>query len=441
MEFIILGLFALCLIGCVSFQLPILYALAVGFMLFFTYGLLKKFKMKQMFQFTWDGIRQVKSMLLIFFLIGMMTAVWRGAGTIPKIIDSTMGLLVPSLFIIVVFLLNCLVSVLTGTAFGTVATVGVISMTIANVMGENTLFVAGAILSGIYFGDRCSPMSTSALLICELTHMKLFDHIRQMIRTAWIPLVITVMIYVALGFIDQGHLADSSVSLLFSNHFSLSFWTLLPAIVIVLLLAARVSIKQTMLASIIVGSVICLFVQHMAVSEWLLTLWRGYVAPTDELGAMLNGGGILSMVKIIAIICLSSSYFGIFNGTKMLKQIEAQIEKLAHKTTNFVTSTLVSIVAVMISCNQTLAVMLTYQLNKGLYKDDQKTASMLADTAIVIPALIPWSIASVVPLTTVGAPIESILFACYLYLLPIVGIIRSIVNKRQLRMQQNALVH
>lgn len=440
MEFIVLGLFALCLISCVCLQLPILYALAVGFILFFTYGLLKKFKVSEMMHFTWAGIRQVKSMLVIFFLIGMMTAVWRGAGTIPKIIDSTMDLLVPSLFIIVVFLLNCLVSVLTGTAFGTVATVGVISMTIANVMGENTLFVAGAILSGIYFGDRCSPMSTSALLICELTHMKLFDHIRQMIRTAWIPFILTMLIYIALGFVDQGHLANTSVSLLFASHFSMSFWTLLPAIVIIVLLAVRTSIKWTMFASIIAGSVVCLVVQQMPVSEWLLTLWRGYVAPTDELATMLNGGGIVSMIKIIAIVCLSSSYFGIFNGTQMLKQIEVQIEKLAHKTTNFVTSTLVSIVAVMISCNQTLAVMLTYQLNKRLYKDDRKTASMLADTAIVIPALIPWSIASVVPLTTVGAPISSILFACYLYLLPIVGIIRSIVNKRQLRVQQNALV-
>ncbi len=137
------------------------------------------------------------------------------------------------------------------------------------------------------------------------------------------------------------------------------------------------------------------------------------------------------MVNVIAIICLSSSYFGIFNGTNMLESIQHSVEALAHKTTNFFTGTIVAIVAVMISCNQTLAVMLTYQLNKDIYHDDKKTASMLADTAIVIPPLVPWSIACAVPLAAVDAPVASILFACYLYLLPLAGIIRSFYMKKR----------
>lgn len=429
MEFIVFGLFACSLLLCVAFGQPILLALAFGYVLFFMYGLKKQYRVKEMLSFSWTGIRQIKGMLGIFLLIGMMTGIWRAAGTIPMIIDVSTGFLVPVIFIVVVFLLNCLVSVLTGTAFGTVATVGVICMTIGNVMGENPVFVAGAILSGIYFGDRCSPMSTSALLVCELTQMKLLDHIRQMIKTAAVPFTLTVAIYVVLGFIHTPKAVKTHVTDIFHESFTLNWYTLIPAILIFVLLLCKLKIKQTMLASIVSGVIICLFIQQMSVMDIVATLWRGYVAPNDTLGVMLDGGGIMSMVKVIAIVCLSSSYFGIFNGTDMLAQVQRSVALLASKTTNFFTATIVAIVAVMISCNQTLAVMLTYQLNKDIYKNGQKTASMLADTAIVIPPLIPWSIACAVPLAAVDAPVTSLLFACYLYLLPLAGIIRSFYRK------------
>ena len=431
MEFIVFGLFACSLLLCVAFEQSILWALAFGYVLFFMYGLKKGHTVREMMHFSWDGIRQIKGMLFIFVLIGMMTGIWRAAGTIPMIIDVATGFLVPSIFIIVVFLLNCLVSVLTGTAFGTVATVGVICMTIGNVMGENPLFVAGAILSGIYFGDRCSPMSTSALLVCELTHMKLFEHIRQMIKTAAIPFAITSIIYIILGFIHTPDKVVNHVTDIFADSFVLNGYTLIPAALIFVLLLLKMKIKPTMFISIVAGIVICAVVQQMSMSEIAATLWGGYVADNMQLGAMLDGGGIVSMVNVIAIVCLSSSYFGIFNGTNMLESVQHSVELLADKTTNFFTGTVVSIVAIMISCNQTLAVMLTYQLNKDIYDDDKKTASMLADTAIVIPPLIPWSIACAVPLAAIDAPVASIFFASYLYLLPLAGIIRSFYMKRQ----------
>lgn len=431
MEFIVFGLFACSLLLCVAFEQSILWALAFGYVLFFMYGLKKEHTVREMMHFSWDGIRQIKGMLFIFVLIGMMTGIWRAAGTIPMIIDVATGFLVPSIFIIVVFLLNCLVSVLTGTAFGTVATVGVICMTIGNVMGENPLFVAGAILSGIYFGDRCSPMSTSALLVCELTHMKLFEHIRQMIKTAAIPFAITSIIYIILGFIHTPDKVVNHVTDIFADSFVLNGYTLIPAALIFVLLLLKMKIKPTMFISIVSGIVICAVVQQMSMAEIVATLWGGYVADNMQLGAMLDGGGIVSMVNVIAIVCLSSSYFGIFNGTNMLESVQHSVELLADKTTNFFTGTVVSIVAIMISCNQTLAVMLTYQLNKDIYDDDKKTASMLADTAIVIPPLIPWSIACAVPLAAIDAPVASIFFASYLYLLPLAGIIRSFYMKRQ----------
>ena len=105
----------------------------------------------------------------------------------------------PSVMILMAFLLNALVSVLTGTAFGTAATMGVICMTMAKAMGCNEILAGGAILSGVFFGDRCSPVSTSALLVSELTHTNIFDNIRLMVRTAIVPLILTCAFYGVCG--------------------------------------------------------------------------------------------------------------------------------------------------------------------------------------------------------------------------------------------------
>ncbi|HHV96021.1 MAG TPA: hypothetical protein GXX37_06040, partial [Clostridiaceae bacterium] len=194
METITFGLFVTILLVSILLKVSILYALLLGYILFFIYGLLKKHSIYQMIQMSLEGIRTVKNILLVFLLIGIITAVWRGAGTIPMIIYSSSKLIVPSAFILTVFLLNCLVSVLIGTSFGTAATIGVICMIVGNIMGQNPILVGGAILSGVYFGDRCSPMSTSALLVSTLTKTDIFQNIKQMIRTSAIPFIVTCVV-------------------------------------------------------------------------------------------------------------------------------------------------------------------------------------------------------------------------------------------------------
>ena len=326
MTLLMFALFSISLIICVMFDFSILFALIFGYILFFSFGLIKGFSFKKMLLFSYEGIKQVKGMLLIFFLIGMMTAIWRAAGTIPMIIELSTTFIKPSIFILEVFLINCFVSVLTGTSFGTAATVGVICMTIGNVMGENPLFLGGAILSGIYFGDRCSPMSTSALLVSELTKVDIFEHIRQMIRTGLIPFIMTVIFYLTLGFFGQAGNSPKDVTSIFTESFTLNGVTLIPAILIFALLLFKIKIKPTMLISIGAGVFICLTVQQMSFSKVIITLWQGYEAENAELGLLLNGGGIVSMLHVIAVVCISSSYFGIFNGTNMLEHIQKNVD-------------------------------------------------------------------------------------------------------------------
>ena len=157
---------------------------------------IKKHSMKSILKMLLDGVKTVKMLLLIFAFIGMLTAVWRSGGTIAYIIYNAVGFVNPKYFIVCTFLLCSIMSFVTGTSFGTVGTMGVVCMTIAKSIGINPVIVGGAVLSGIYFGDRCSPMSSSALLVCEITETDIYKNIKLMVKTSLVPFILTCVLYV-----------------------------------------------------------------------------------------------------------------------------------------------------------------------------------------------------------------------------------------------------
>lgn len=419
MELIIFGIFGCALIGCILSNLSILIALGIGFFLFFAYGLVHGFSFLQMCHLSLNGIKTVKNILLTFLLIGMLTALWRAAGTIAVIICYSSWMIQPTVFLLVSFLLNCMISFLTGTSFGTAATMGVICMTMAATMNIHPLLAGGSIMSGIFFGDRCSPVSTSALLVSELTKTDIYQNIRKMITTAAVPFTITCIFYLLIGFFLPHGDGSMNIRLLFSQAFVLHWKALLPAAVILLLSLFRIRVKTTMLISIVVAVSIGIFIQKISAAELLRLMFLGYRAPTAEVGAMLNGGGIISMLRVSAIVCLSSSYAGIFEGTHMLDKIRNKIAELGNYIPAFGGILGVSILTSAISCNQTLSIMLTHQLCEKLEPNSDKMAIHLENAPVLIAPLIPWSIAGAVPVAAIGAPGLCLVSACYLYLVPI----------------------
>ena len=187
METVVLGIFAAALLICVRLGRSILYALVFSLFLFLGYGLSRGRQLHALLGMSLDGVRTVRNILMTFVLIGMITAFWRAGGTIPFIVSYAAQLCTPSAIVLLSFLLCCMVSVLTGTAFGSAATVGVICMTIAGSMGASPVYTGGAVLAGVDFGVRCSPLSTSALLVNELTGTDIFRNISSMIRTSVVP--------------------------------------------------------------------------------------------------------------------------------------------------------------------------------------------------------------------------------------------------------------
>lgn len=167
----------------------------------------------------------------------------------------------PRLFLVCSFLLNCLVSFLTGTAFGSAATMGAVCMTMAAALGADPLMTGGAILSGVYFGDRCSPVSTSALLVADLTGTDLFGNIRQMLRTSLVPFALAAGLYLLFGLSSPAAGQAADIAPLFALEFRLGPLPLIPAALILVLSALRVRVKAAMLASIAAAAVLCLAYQ------------------------------------------------------------------------------------------------------------------------------------------------------------------------------------
>ena len=427
---IVILLFSLSLIVCLLLKYSVIYALIVGYIIFITYGFMKGHNLIVLIKKSFEEVLTVKNILLVFVLIGMITALWRASGTIAFIVYMGSKLISPSILILLTFLLCSILSVLIGTSLGTAATMGVICASIGKTMGINPYYVGGAVLSGIYFGDRCSPMSTSALLIAELTKTNLYTNIKLMIKTSIIPFVMTCLFYLFLGFKSTVSNINVDVTEIFKQNYNLNIIVIIPAILIIILSILKINVKKTMLVSIIISFIIAMFIQRDSIVVLINYCIFGYHHPNEKLNLMMKGGGLLSMVNVSLIVGISSSYSGIFKETKMLVSLKGYLKEFSKKTSNYFVIFLSSIVSGAIACNQSLGTILTNELC-GELVEKQKMAITLENTVILLVGLIPWNIAMDVPLKAIDVGFVSGFFAFYLYFLPLWNLFLGVMEEKK----------
>lgn len=445
-------LFCAVLFASVALGWSIIPALFVGALLFMGYGLVRRCSLRAMASRAAGSVRSAGTVVVAFVLIGVLTSLWRASGTIAFIVAHSTAVIHAATVIPLSFLLCSAMSVLVGSSFASAATMGTICMSLGLSMQANPVMLGGAILAGVYVGDRCSPVSTSALLVKQLTRTNLFNTIARMLRTGAVPFVLSCVIYVAAavaewlcasggsGFgaasaaVSTNASSITDIGGLFSSAFDLHWLTLVPALLVIVLALLRVDVRLLMLASIAASVAVCVGVQHIEWAELLRLLIFGYHAQNPQVAALLDGGGILSMLTVMATVCISSAYAGIFAETRMLARLQQVIEMLGHRIGACGATMITATCAAALACNQTLTIMLTHQLCGGLYGDDESERSAqaidLEDSAVVIAPLIPWSIAGAVPLATINAPTLSLAAATFLYLLPLSRMLASAVRRR-----------
>lgn len=405
----------------------VIYSLLLGLVCFTLISLRRGFKLRELGKMMLKTSDKAIVMIKISMLIGAITATWRACGTVSYIVYYGIALMSAKYFILCAFLLCCAVSFLLGTSFGTAGTIGVVLMILGKSGNVDTNVVAGAIIAGAYFGDRCSPMSGSANLVAILTGTRLYTNIRNMIKSTAIPLGLAITGYAVLSLEHPLAFFGDQIESEILQSFDISSVVLLPAVATMLLAALKVDIKKSMSISILTGAVVGMLVQHQTPLDMLQYITLGYTMPeTGTFANIIKGGGMYSMVNVSLIILISSAYSGLFAGTGLLVDIERFLERLSQRLGVFAATIFTSIISGSFSCNQVLTVILTQQFENKIYEkrglSNYRLALDLENSAIVIAALIPWNIAGAVPAAILSADAGYVPYAFYLILIPLVNL-------------------
>ena len=413
-----LGAMLFCLIRGYALSRALAFALA----LFFAVGLRRGYKAGALAKMAWSKMPKTMIVLRIIFLIGILTGVWRSCGTIAFFIYYGVRAIPPSLFVLLAFLLTALLSYALGTSFGVTSTAGVVLIALARSGGVNPAVAAGAILSGVYFGDRGAPTSSCASLVAALTETELYRNVRRMHRTALLSYAICLVFFAFLSLRNPLSGADETLLTALSDSFDLTLWTVVPAVIMLVLPLLHVPIWIAMTVSGAAAFAISVLSQGMSALDTLRVCVLGY-ASGGVLASVLSGGGLISMLTVFLMLPLASMMGGILEGTGALDGAQAKLGDISDKLGLLPTTALLSILCSMVLCNQTIVVIMLQQLLGKVYEragaSREEFAMDIANTGVTLAGLVPWCIACAVPLSMLGVGVEALPYAALLYTIPV----------------------
>ncbi|USF26761.1 Malate-2H(+)/Na(+)-lactate antiporter [Firmicutes bacterium ASF500] len=257
------GVFLACVMGCMVGGLSLGWALAAGFVCFFIVGVRRGTPAPQLWKMAAGGMAASMKVLRILLLLGLLTALWRAGGTVAFFVWAGVRLITPETFVLVAFGLSAVFSLAFGSSFGVVGTAGVILMTIARSGGANLAVTAGAVMSGIYVGERLSPASSSAALAAAVSGVDQRDFQLRMWRTTPVPLLLTLALYGVLSAVCPIQRVDAEIVAALEEGFSLTWPTVLPAAALLLLPWLKVSAMASIAVSCVLSAGCALLVQKM----------------------------------------------------------------------------------------------------------------------------------------------------------------------------------
>ncbi len=423
--------------ACLALGRSLLWALLLGLALFYALGRRRGFPAAELARMAWRKGREALIVAPVFLLIGTVTALWRASGTIAFFLYYGLRAIPPALFLLTAFLLPAALSFVLGTSYGVTGTAGVVLIALARSGGVDPVIAAGAILSGAYFGDRCSPMSSCAALVAACTGTDLYRNVREMLKTAVLPTLLTAAFYAALSLRHPLAAVDDSVFSALADGFSLHWAVLPPALLMLLLPLAKVPVKWAMTASAACALLAAVLLQGMSWTGALRAAVFGFQPALPALAGVLSGGGLLSMVSSAAVVFVTSLYAGILEGIDALAPALRWTERLADRAGLFPAAALVSTAIVAVFCNQSVMVLMDEQLLAKSYEargaSRLELAMDIANSGVTIAGLIPWSIAITVPLRMLDVGMAAIPYAALLYMIPLC----YFLTKRWFRPGQN----
>ena len=416
-------------------NITILFAISVSIF----YVLIKRMPMEIINKGIVSGLKPGIIPIFIFLLVGALIAVWIQAGIIPTLMVVGFKIISVKWFVPSVFVVCAIVGSAVGSAFTVMSTIGIAFFGIGATIGLNPALVVGAIVSGSVFGDKMSPLSESTNLASAIAGADLFKHIKHMMWSTVPAFVISLILFAVFGMSNAN--ADLSgidtVIAVLEKNFSISFWSIIPIVLMLACAWKKIPAIITILLNVIVG-IIMILIQSpsVGIAKIATMVEKGFVSETgnQEIDLLLSRGGIDSMMPTVSLIILTLSLGGILMEIGLITTvIEALVKKL-NSTWQLIVITLFSSIGVNIFIGeQFLSVILPGNAFKGAYKeknlDPVVLGRTLEDGGTVINYLIPWGIAGSFVASTFGVPTLTYLpFVFFSLLSPVFSIVSAVTG-------------
>ncbi|PMR70468.1 Na+/H+ antiporter NhaC [Halomonas heilongjiangensis] len=370
--------------------------------------------------------------MAILMTVGMIIGVWILSGTVPLLIYYGLAILSPGIFLFATCLICAIISLATGTSWGTVGTVGLALIGIGEGLGIPLYLTAGAVVSGAFFGDKMSPLSDTTNLAPAVCGTDLWSHIRGMMATTGPAMLVALGLYawIGTGYASDAALQSESVAQInatLQETFALSVWLLIPPIVVVALAVRRFPALPSIFTGVLLGGILAVVVQGVSVHEVFNAMQSGYTSDTgiEVVDRLLSKGGIQSMTWVITLVLIALGFGGMLERTRCLEVVLESILKIAKSRFGLVAASTGSAIGTnVVTGDVYLSVALPGRMFAPAYRGRGLSTTVLSrsieDGGTLISPLIPWNVGGAFVAGTLGvetlayAPVA---FACWLSML------------------------
>lgn len=396
--------------------------------------------------FTWDELQEgiIKSIssamsaILILFLIGALAGTWLLSGIVPAMIYYGLKVLSPEIFLFAACFISSVVSVATGSSWTTVATVGVALLGIGKALGFEEGIIAGAIISGAYFGDKMSPLSDTTNLAPAMAGTDLFTHIRYMAKTTGPTMIITLLLFIIIGlnYDTAGSVNDvRAISDVISTKFNVSGWLFIVPLVVIGMIVKKVSAIPALLTGAILGGVFALIFQpdivrfiandsgsytYLGFKAVMMSLYGqiAIITDNDVVNELLITRGMGGMLNTIWLIICAMVLGGIMEESGMLRVLAEAIIKNVHSVGSLIASTAATCVFFNITTSdQYLAILVPGRMYADVYRKrglkPENLSRTLEDSATVTSVLVPWNTCGATQASVLG--VATLTYAPYCF--------------------------
>ncbi|RFN57998.1 Na+/H+ antiporter NhaC [Marixanthomonas ophiurae] len=397
-------------------------------------GSYNKVDYKMMIEEVAKNIKSTSGAILILLMVGSLAGTWLLSGIIPTMIYYGLQVLNPTIFLAACVVICAIISVATGSSWTTSATVGIALIGIAEALGISLGMTAGAVLSGAYFGDKLSPLSDTTNLAPAMAGTDLFTHIRYMTLTTIPTIIITILVFVVIGFtLDTEGVADTaSILSSIEASFTVSPWLFLVPVLVIGMIIKKTPPLIALLIGTLLGGLFALIFQPDVVAAIggsdNLTFMSGYkgvmnaitvdiAIPTNSevLNDLFSAGGMYGMLGTIWLIICAMVFGGIMEAIGALAAISRALLNLFHTTFGLFASTVFTCLGLNFTASdQYLAIVVPGKMYAQAYKDKglapENLSRTLEDSGTVTSVLIPWNTCGAYHSGVLGVPVVDYLF-------------------------------